>query len=224
MKVFASFSLTVLCLVCLSLPSHAVGNVPNWVQTYFSGTATQSQDYEGIAFLDIKGKTPSAYEIEQVEKSAQAALVRQLESNVHAETSSIVSETNGIVFDAAQQKTAAQSHLKVRIDSSVRWFDERQKRLWAKVTIPRRTVEDWIHKADSLYAPVKVTKEHGIIYRHSHDEIWIKLEDGRKVFFKTKEALSTIDRVIVTFHGNDANEVYYNNKKLHGTFIQKSGR
>ncbi len=221
------FFLCILCVVFTASITVAKdiehGDAPDWVRNYFNGSSGSTVDYEGIAYLKTQGEFPTVQENATVEKFAKAAIISMIETDLHADLTTITSEKNGVVFDFVREKVDAQSHVKIRIDSASRWFDKAERMLWARVTIPRDKVGAWTTTIDDNAMPVKVLQKHGILYRYTNGVAWIRLEEGRTLYFSTDAYLTVGDRVIVTYRGNKPIQICCENQNIQGCFRNDAG-
>lgn len=218
-----------LLVAFLLLPviAHASTDKPQWVSTYFSGERTHSGDYEGIAFMEIKGNHPTMQELATVESHAKQVLASRYKAIVQSRTVEHLSDYNGKTSQEASYEGLAESSLKITIAMPVFWHDEDENMIWAKVSVPRNKVDAWIEDAPLLSLSKKMTQVHGLIYRFMRNEVWIKLEDGRALRFKpddyANEPIVVGDRVIVAYDGNRAKEVYCDGVKLQGRIFINAG-
>lgn len=225
-----SFKILCLCALCIlstisiSFAKNTVSSdAPDWVRTYFNGSSGSPLDYEGIAYIKTQGNFPTIQENATVEKFAKAAIISMIETDLHADLTTITSEKNGVVFDFAREKVDAQSHVKIRIDSSSRWFDKDERMLWARVTIPKNKVGEWTTVIDDNTKHVNVVQKHGILYRYTNGVAWIRLEEGRTLYFSTEDYITVGDRVIVTYRGNKPMQMCCENQNIQGCFRNDAG-
>lgn len=207
------------CTLCVTHIAQASSIKPLWVANYFSGQEVLSPNYEGIAFIDIEGESPTLQEVATVESHAKQVLASRFASIVQSRITEHLSDDNGDTSQSAYYQGIAESRLKIKVDNTVFWFDDDENVLWAKVTIPKNKVGSSIEDAPLLLLPTKISHVYGIIYRFEQNDVWIKLEDGRSLCFRTNETISIGDRVIVAYDGKNPKEVYSNNNKLEGCIV-----
>ncbi|KAF1073758.1 hypothetical protein MKHDV_03379 [Halodesulfovibrio sp. MK-HDV] len=206
-------------LFLLCFPSVSLAIKPIWVAEYFSGNVSQFAEYAGVAFISIKGSTPTQSEISDVEKRAKVALARQFESVVSSQTGDSMSESNGQSSQSVYSKGQFKTKLQLRTNPPALWFDEDRHQLWARVSIPKDKSSEWVKDAPLKYDKVMLREVHALVYRLRNNIVWLKTDEGRKVRFKTNEDLSVRERVVVMYKGASPREVYWEGVKLEGQIV-----
>lgn len=206
-------------LLLLCFPSVGLAIKPIWVAEYFSGSASQSAEYAGVAYISIKGSTPTQTEITDVEKRAKVALARQFESVVSSQTGDSMSEINGQSSQSAYSKGHLKTKLQLRTNPPVLWLDEDQHHLWARVSIPKDKSSEWVKDAPLKYSKVMLREVQALVYRSRNNIVWLKTDEGRKVRFETNADLSVRERVVVMYKGASPREIYWEGEKVEGKIL-----
>ncbi|MFI3271565.1 MAG: hypothetical protein R3Y11_05600 [Pseudomonadota bacterium] len=228
MQYLTLWLLLALCVLSLShvalASEHATGGAkPDWVRSFLQEGYHNPHDYEGIAFLEIKGKSPTFDEATLVADRAKGALASMLSSKVFKVVNEHVAERNGVAVDEAQVNATTMSSLQLQTEKPVFWFDEGKKVLWAKVYIPRHKAEQWVTTLPDLPVQEERRKVYGLVHYLCEGGCVIRLEEGYSLRVETDDAYITAgERIFVDYVGNKPQAVYTTSgTKIEGRIVRK---
>lgn len=222
-RLLRSLCLSMLCSLLLTSGAIASSPKPQWVSSFFEGGYYDPINYEGVAFLEIKGKTPSFNETNVVADMAKGALASSLRSQVHKVVNTRLEEYNGVIINEGKINSTAESHLQMRTEKPVFWHDQENGVLWAKVCIPRDEADKAIEEVPDLLIQQERRQIYGVVHFLFDGGCVLRLEEGYSLRLETDDAFIDVgERIFVDYLGNKPQAVYTTSgTKIEGKLSRK---